>query len=729
MALIEDIDNVREAGVCCPRCEAGNLRQHKFCAKCGTALWEPCLGCGALCAAGERYCGTCGASLDDAATELIERIDADYCTATEMASAFRFEEAIALLTRIVQNEHPRLAERVTEAREFMGRLAAVRQRQRVSAEEARQKALRCLAACDYDGAAELIESIPLPLQDEELRELRAKVAKQRREIAAVEEDLRDVVHQNRLLELPPYIERLLALKPDHAYARSVAAGVQKGLVAAARKMLEEHRYDQAMELLNQISVWSDASNFQQIYRQAAELACLAWDLRNAPVVDNTLVVIADRLRRMAPGDGPTIRLCDELQRRSRLADAGQPRPPLPWARPPKQMPLGVPIEWLSGFRRVVCSEAFDQSELTRRPGRYAIACGLALAGIRQAVLRINLLSEGQRGVLHRVKNFMQPQIVRSAWGIDLGMSSLKAVKLAWNQAKQQAAIESAVLIEHPKILSQAANEGEESRLIAETLKTFLTGRQLKGERLCLGLPGRMTLSRNVNLPPVEPAKAAKLLQFEAPRHFPFPLEQLAWDFQILNEASLGVGSVPESAGENSRRALMIAARRTTAQRFLDVFRSLDMEVDILQTDYVALHNFLAYDYLGAPGDLPPGESHPVVAAVDIGCDVTNLVVGSPRSPWFHSCGMAGHSLSRALVREYNLTLAQAEERKRNPESVECFSDLYEILSPLFGELLKELQESLAAYTESQPDCPIQGIVGLGGGFLMHGLFRYLRCGR
>jgi Tfp pilus assembly PilM family ATPase len=81
------------------------------------------------------------------------------------------------------------------------------------------------------------------------------------------------------------------------------------------------------------------------------------------------------------------------------------------------------------------------------------------------------------------------------------------------------------------------------------------------------------------------------------------------------------------------------------------------------------------------------------------------------------------------VREFNLTVAKAEQRKRAPESAERLSDLYEALSPLLGDLTRELQESLSAYAESQPSCPVHRIVGLGGGFLLHGLFRYLRCAR
>ena len=91
--------------------------------------------------------------------------------------------------------------------------------------------------------------------------------------------------------------------------------------------------------------------------------------------------------------------------------------------------------------------------------------------------------------------------------------------------------------------------------------------------------------------------------------------------------------------------------------------------------------------------------------------------------------MAGQTFTRALVKEFNLSLAQAEQRKRAPESPGRLSDLFEVLGPVFEELLKETQEALAGYAQAQPDRPLRQVVGLGGGFSLHGLLRYLRCGR
>jgi Tfp pilus assembly PilM family ATPase len=377
---------------------------------------------------------------------------------------------------------------------------------------------------------------------------------------------------------------------------------------------------------------------------------------------------------------------------------------------------------------VGCVETPAQPDLLRHPGRFAVACGLALTGIKQAVLPINLLSAEQRGVLSRVTHLMRSRSPRSAWGIDIGGSGLKAVKLAWDEGKQRAVVEATALIEHAKPLSHAANEAEERRLIKETLEAFVNGRKTKPEHLCVGLPGRMALCRPIELPPIEAARVPKFLQFEAAYQFPVPLQQLAWDFQMFD----GVPPAADGAAapnKESRRGLLIGVKHAATRRFLDGFHGLGMRVEVLQTDFVGLHNFLAYEHFPPPGEAPAGKACPVVAALDVGCDVTNIVVGSPYALWYHSGGVAGQSFTRALVKEFNLGIAQAEQRKRAPESAGRLSNLYEAMSPVFEDLLRDVQGALAAYAEAEPNRPIQHILGLGGGFLLHGLFRYLRCGR
>ena len=409
-------------------------------------------------------------------------------------------------------------------------------------------------------------------------------------------------------------------------------------------------------------------------------------------------------------------------RRSRLAESQGRGAPLLWARSPQQTALGVPVDWLTGFRRIRRAEALQQPDLVQQTGRFAVACGLALTGLKQAALPLNLLAAEQRGVLSRVSQLVRLRSERSAWGIDFGPSGLKAVKLVWDESQQQAVIEAAALIEHAKSLSQAANEAEERRLVGETLKAFLDSHDTKSAQVCVGMPGRLALSRPLELPPIEPAKVAKFVEFEARCQFPFPLEQLSWDFQFFQGPP--AASNGAAADKEGRQALLIGAKRTATQRFLEILQRSGLRVDALQTDFIGLHNLLVDEHFGAEGNSAAAAAPAAVAAVDVGCDVTNVVVSSPHALWHHTCGVAGQTFSRSLVKEFNLSLAQAEQRKRAPESLGRLSDLFDVLGPVFEELLKETREALAGYAQAHPGRPLRQVLGLGGGCSLHGLLRY-----
>jgi type IV pilus assembly protein PilM len=724
----ETVEDAREAGLLCPQCEASNLPQRRFCAKCGAALWEACFHCGEVCAAGELFCGACGVNLADAAAEQLERVQDDFRAAAEMRTACRFTDAIALLSPIAENQHPRLARYAVHAEQLIRQFAAERDRRRIVTDEALRRAGERFEVFDYDEAALLLEQVPPPCRNQDIEQLQTRIAERREEIAAIDRELREAVQAKRLLDLPTTIGRLLALKPDHAYAKELAERVWSRLVDAAEKRLADYRHDDALQLLERVAPNCRSPRVEQLRRQAGELAWLGFDLRNAPTIDATLLAVAKRLRQLTPGDAATVKLCDEVERRAKRAEIHKRPTPVAWARPPQETALGIPVEAPATFRRIQCADpAAGDVELLRSPGRFAVACGLALAGLKRAALQVNLLAAAQQGMLNRASRLMRPHADRAAWGLDLGMSGLKAVKLVWNGAARQTSVEAAVMIEHAKSLGNALNEAEERKLVADTLAKFLERHRPKAERICVGLPGRMALIRQFELPPVEPAKVPKLIEFEATQQFPFPLEQLVWDHQFLDEAGTDGNGSPRGPGKRWRNVLLIAAQGVASRRFLDDFRRQNIRVDVLQADFVALHSFLVHEFL-APADDAAAKAS-AVAALDVGCNVTNIVVSSPQSLWFRSCGVAGHSFTRALVKEFQLTLAQAEERKRSPELAERMSDVDAALSPVFDDLLKEVRQSLAAYGEARPDCPVQQVLGLGGGFSLHGLFRRLRCGR
>jgi Tfp pilus assembly PilM family ATPase len=727
MSAPDEMENASETALICPRCELANPRGRKFCGQCGAALWEACLKCGEVCAVGENFCGSCGANLNEAAAERLEELDASLRKAIEQQAAGNFDEAQSILQSLAKNDHPRLEERAERARRLARQWTTQRRRGTNLAQDAWKDAQQLFSEAKYEVAAKRLAGVPVSLRNEDIVSMQAEIKKRQEQIAALEKELQAAVAEKRLLDLPAAIERLLVLKPDHAHAKKLASQLQSCLTSAANKRAASHRYDEALKLLDALAPLGVSPRSDALRRNVAEAACWVLDIKSAPTIDATLVSVAERFRKAVPGDAATIKRCDELRRQIASPAFSSRIAPAAWSRPPRETALGVPVDWCAAWRRFACGENLNVAELQRAPGRFQTACGLALAALRKSSLRIDLLGGESRGVIGRIANLVRSSDSQPAWGLDFGGSSLKAVQLAWDSKRELPVVQQVVLIEYAKPLAQAFNKVEETRLISETIDAFLRKNPVKGNTVCAGIPGRMAMSRMMDLPPVASNKARSLVEFEARLKVDMPLSQLLWDWGPLNAPA----EQPEE--QNSTQigchALWVAVKRNVAERYFGIFRRLKLRVDMLQPDFIALHNFISHEYFTAAADEAAPPRWPTIAALDVGCDTTNVVVSSPNSLWFHSSGIAGHAFTRTLVREFAWSLTQAEQQKRTPETAERLSDLYQPLTPMFADFLKETQQSLAAYAAVQPDHPVDRVLGLGGGFALHGLFRYLRCGR
>jgi type IV pilus assembly protein PilM len=366
----------------------------------------------------------------------------------------------------------------------------------------------------------------------------------------------------------------------------------------------------------------------------------------------------------------------------------------------------------------------DSAVITDHPGCFAVACGLALAAIGAGPMRTNLHPNANGKLLGRITRAIRKPSGRSAWGIDIGASSLKAVHLTIDSKSGRVVMEDAVLIKHTKALGQAANDEEEDRIVCDSLDGLLSLRGLKGHRICTGLPGKAVLGRELRLPPVKPAKEAELVQYEARHQLPFRLDDVVWDYQLFDPSD-------SKSPDGKLSGILVAAKRTQAERRLNHFQDCGIPVHLMQSDCAALHNFLAYEYFSDSDRdrLPDANVEPAYAALDLGGDGANLVVSAPSCAWFRVFGLGGTSLTRALVRELNLTYAEAEKRVRQPLTSPNVHEMYQAILPVLEDLLAEIQTTLDSFTTSHENQRVVRILGLGGVFRLHGLMRFLRTGR
>jgi len=317
---------------------------------------------------------------------------------------------------------------------------------------------------------------------------------------------------------------------------------------------------------------------------------------------------------------------------------------------------------------------------------------------------------------------------QGVWGIDVGQSALKALRMEMIDGVPMATAFD--YVEHPKILSQP--DADPDQLTREALEKFLSRNSLKGDLVAISVPGQSGLARFVKLPPVEEKKIIDIVRFEAKQQIPFPLDEVVWDFQ-----KIGSGEVTDGFAMETEIGLF-AMKRDQISRALSHFQDVNVEVHYIQMAPLALCNFVAFDLLNKGGpavaEAPPVEDEEggrgkrrCVVALDIGTDSSNLVItDGEKIIWQRPIPLGGNHLTRALSKELKLTFAKAEHLKRNAaKSPPELKTILSALKPVLTDFVGEVQRSLGFFANSHRDSQIQYMVGLGSAFRLPGLQKYL----
>src|SRR5712692_8277175 len=173
------------------------------------------------------------------------------------------------------------------------------------------------------------------------------------------------------------------------------------------------------------------------------------------------------------------------------------------------------------------------------------------------------------------------------WGIDVGQCALKALRLEMIEGRVTATAFD--YVEHPKILSQP--DADPDALTREALEKFLSRNSLRGDQVAISVPGQSGLARFVKLPPVEEKKIPDIVRFEAKQQIPFPLDEVVWDYQKLSSGMVTDGFAMET------EIGLFAMKRDMVNRYLQHFKDVNVEVQIVQMAPLALCNFVSYDLL------------------------------------------------------------------------------------------------------------------------------------
>jgi type IV pilus assembly protein PilM len=307
----------------------------------------------------------------------------------------------------------------------------------------------------------------------------------------------------------------------------------------------------------------------------------------------------------------------------------------------------------------------------------------------------------------------------AVWGIDIGNSSLKALRCVAGTEPGVVEATAFDFIEHSKILSQPGTDVDE--IISETLQLFLSRNTTKNDKVAISVSGQNTISRFLKLPPVDPKKIPDIIKYEAKQWLPFDLEDVIWDFQPIVQ--------PDNDDPTAfldAEIGMFAMKKENALRSIIPYTRNGISLDCIQSSPLAIYNYAAFDQLGIFGDNAPSYEDPSrIVLLSVGTDATDVVITNGVTIWIRSFPIGGSSFTKALTKGLKLTFSKAEYLKRNAAAAQDAQTVFKAMRPVFNEMLTEVHRSLEYYQSLNRNIKFTKIVALGNAMKLPGLRQYL----
>ena len=235
--------------------------------------------------------------------------------------------------------------------------------------------------------------------------------------------------------------------------------------------------------------------------------------------------------------------------------------------------------------------------------------------------------------------------------IDIGASSIKMAEFG---ALKSGGIQLTNFAVGSLDLDQQA-DAERIPHIVTTLRDLLHERNIKPGPALISVSGQSVFSRFVRLPPVDKDKVYQIILYEAQQNVPFPIEEVVWDYQLIGR------------GQGELDVMLAAIKADIIVGLTDAVAQANLGTDLVDVAPMALYNAVRYNYSDNKG---------CTLVIDMGARSTDLIFMEEGRVFIRSVPVAGNAITQQIMREFELSFADAEEMKR-AHSFVAFGGAYE----------------------------------------------------
>ncbi len=289
-------------------------------------------------------------------------------------------------------------------------------------------------------------------------------------------------------------------------------------------------------------------------------------------------------------------------------------------------------------------------------------------------------------------------------GLDISSTTVKLLELSRTGDSYRVESYAVASLPQDAVVEKAISDIDG---VANAVRSVVAQSRSKLKLVAAAVAGSAVITKLVQMPEgLSEEEMETQLTLEADQYIPYPLEEVALDFEVQ-------GAVPGREGMVD--VLLAACRRETIDTRVEAIENAGLEPKVMDVEAYAMERVygLLRENLGL-------DDSAVVAIVDIGATMTTLsVLANGQTLYTREQIFGGKQLTDEIMRRYGLPLEEAGLAKKQGGLPDDYED--ELLIPFRDAVVQQVTRSLQLFFSSSQYNDVDFIIMAGGVSYMEGL--------
>ncbi len=252
-------------------------------------------------------------------------------------------------------------------------------------------------------------------------------------------------------------------------------------------------------------------------------------------------------------------------------------------------------------------------------------------------------------------NFVGLSGDKSAWGLEIGDSGIKAIKASFRDGK--------LFVEAIDRIDYASQDDESTlkkpELIEGAIDIFKERNLInKSDKIIVSLSGKMILSRFFTLPPIKKSRIDDALKFELRKQVPFEPDEIVWDYQQFDD---------DATVNKGIKIGLFATKKENIYNLLPSLAPIRVNLGAIQITPIAIYNLVHLS----------SDSNEDAIVINVEQGNTDFIVVGRSSYWNRSIPIS--EVNMTLIREIQRSMGYyvSVSKGTKPEVLYLMGDVFE----------------------------------------------------